>query len=73
MDERMRKNECVQKRGIVQGKAHDQTFLSNPDLAKWFSMRPLVLCDDNVMTFTASGEGSAYLLVNRGKTFESLK
>lgn len=58
---------------IVQGKAHRPSFHSDPDLAKWFAMRPLVLCDDNVMTFTTSGEGLSYLFVNRGKTFESLK
>lgn len=56
----------------VQGKARGWSLHSNPDLAKWFAMRPLVLCDDNVMTFTASGEGFADLFVNKGKTFESL-
>lgn len=30
-----------------------------------------MLCDDNVMTFTASGEGFTHLLVDRGKTYET--
>lgn len=30
-----------------------------------------MLCDDNVMTFTASGTGFTHLLVDRGKTFET--
>lgn len=55
----------------VQGKVHGRSFHSSPHRAKWLAMRPLVLCDDKVMTFTASGEGFTYLFVNRGKAFES--
>ncbi len=32
-------------------------------------MRPLVQCDANVMTFTASGQGFTHLLVDRGKIY----
>ncbi|XP_075896586.1 uncharacterized protein LOC142897845 [Nelusetta ayraudi] len=49
----------------VQGKVHGRSFHSSPHRAKWLAMRPLVLCDDKVMTFTASGEGFTYLFVNR--------
>lgn len=55
----------------VQGKARGRSFHSSPDLAKWLAMRPMVVCDDNVMAFTASGEGFTSLFVNRGKMFES--
>lgn len=34
---------------------------------------PLLLCEDDVMTFTASGEIFSYLLVDRGESFELSK
>lgn len=46
------------------------SLFSSPHLSEWLAMRPLVLCEDDVMTFTASGEGFTHLLVDRGKTFE---
>lgn len=55
----------------VQGKVLGPSLYSSPHLSEWLAMRPLVLCDDDVMTFTASGEGFTHLLVDRGETFES--
>lgn len=51
----------------VQGKVLGPSFDSSSHSSEWLAMRPLVQCDDNVMTFTASGEGLAHLLVDRGK------
>lgn len=48
----------------VQGQVQS---LSSQNWSQWLAMRPLVLCDHKVMTFTASGEGLTYLLVDRGK------
>lgn len=44
---------------------------SSPHFSEWQAMRPVLQCDDNVMTFTASGEGFAHLLVDRGKTCDA--
>lgn len=33
-------------------------------------MRPLVLCEHDAMTFTASGDIFTHFLLDRGKTFE---
>ncbi|XP_018520597.1 uncharacterized protein LOC127138932 [Lates calcarifer] len=49
----------------VQGKVLGPTFDSSPHLSEWLAMRPLVQCDENVMTFTASGQGLTHLLVDR--------
>ncbi|XP_035856146.1 uncharacterized protein LOC116040565 isoform X1 [Sander lucioperca] len=40
-------------------------FDSSPHFSEWLAMRPLVQCDDSVMTFTTSGEGFTHLFVNR--------
>lgn len=55
----------------VQGKVLGPSLYSSPHFSEWLAMRPLVLCDDDVMTFTASGEGFTHLFVDRGKTFET--
>ncbi|KAL7404940.1 hypothetical protein ABVT39_021361 [Epinephelus coioides] len=47
--------------GMVMGPSSD----SSPHFSEWLAMRTLVQCDDRVMTFTASGEGLAHLLVDR--------
>lgn len=57
--------------GFVQGKVSGPSLDSSPYLSDWQAMRPVVLCDDDVMTFTASGEGFTHLLVDRGETFGS--
>lgn len=57
----------------VQGQVQSLSFDSGPNWSQWLAMRPLVLCDHKVMTFTASGEGLTHLLVDRGKTLEDLK
>ncbi|XP_034543634.1 uncharacterized protein LOC117815806 [Notolabrus celidotus] len=44
----------------VQGKV-----IASPHFSKWQSTRPLVQCDDRVMTLKASGEGLSNLLVDR--------
>ncbi|GLD66377.1 uncharacterized protein AKAME5_001777300 [Lates japonicus] len=49
----------------VQGKVLGPTFDSSPHFSEWLAMRPLVQCDENVMTFTASGQGLTHLLVDR--------
>ncbi|XP_042340312.1 uncharacterized protein LOC121941554 [Plectropomus leopardus] len=49
----------------VQGKVVGPSFDSSPHFSEWLAMRPLVQCDDSVMTFTASGEGLTHLLVDR--------
>ncbi|XP_028445997.1 uncharacterized protein LOC114563311 isoform X4 [Perca flavescens] len=49
----------------VQGEIMGPSFDSSPYFSEWLAMRPLVQCDDNVMTFTASGEGFTHLFVNR--------
>ncbi|KAI3353275.1 hypothetical protein L3Q82_019813, partial [Scortum barcoo] len=49
----------------VQGKVLGLSFDSSPHFSEWLAMTPLVQCDDNVMTFTASGEGFTQLLVYR--------
>lgn len=54
----------------VQGKVRVRSFHPSPHMAKWLAMRPLVMCGDNVMTFTASGKELTYLFVNRGEVFE---
>ncbi|XP_078021007.1 uncharacterized protein LOC117255135 isoform X1 [Epinephelus lanceolatus] len=47
--------------GMVMGPSSD----SSPHFSEWLAMRTLVQCGDRVMTFTASGEGLAHLLVDR--------
>nr|XP_020452828.1 uncharacterized protein LOC109958484 [Monopterus albus] len=49
-----------------QGKVWGPSFDSGPRSSEWLAMRPLVQCDDDAMTFTASGQGFAHLLVDRG-------
>ncbi|XP_040003239.1 uncharacterized protein LOC120800873 isoform X2 [Xiphias gladius] len=49
----------------VQGKVLGPSFDSSPHFSEWLAMRPLVQCDENVMTFTASGQGVTHLLVAR--------
>uniref|UniRef100_A0A3B4TIR4 ZP domain-containing protein n=1 Tax=Seriola dumerili TaxID=41447 RepID=A0A3B4TIR4_SERDU len=49
----------------VQGKVLGPSFDSSPHFSEWLAMRPLVQCDENVMTFTASGQGLTHLLVDR--------
>ena len=50
-----------------QGNILGPSFDSSPDLSEWLAMKTLVQCDDNVMTFTASGGEFIHLLVDRGK------
>lgn len=40
---------------------------SSTHFSEWQAMSPLVECDDDVMVFTASGQGFTHLLVDRGK------
>ncbi|XP_035515542.1 protein piccolo [Morone saxatilis] len=54
--------------GGVQGNVLGPSFDSTPHFSEWVAMRPSVQCDDNVMTFTASGHGFAHLLVDREGT-----
>ncbi|XP_071329433.1 uncharacterized protein [Trachinotus anak] len=49
----------------VKGKVLAPTFDSSPHFSEWLALRPLVQCDENVMTFTASGQGLTHLLVDR--------
>ncbi|CAB1439904.1 unnamed protein product [Pleuronectes platessa] len=49
----------------VQGKVLGPSFDSSPHFPEWQAMRPFVQCDENVMTFTASGQGLTHLLVDR--------
>ncbi|XP_036969297.1 uncharacterized protein LOC119027879 isoform X2 [Acanthopagrus latus] len=49
----------------VQGKVLGPSFDSSSQSSEWLAMRPLVQCDDNVMTLTTSGEALAHLLVDR--------
>ncbi|XP_037621794.1 uncharacterized protein LOC119485994 [Sebastes umbrosus] len=49
----------------VQGKVMGPSLDSSPHSSEWLAMRPLVQCDDSVMTFTASGEEFKHLLVDR--------
>ncbi|XP_019939264.2 uncharacterized protein [Paralichthys olivaceus] len=49
----------------VQGKVLGPSFDSSPHFSEWQAMRPFVQCDENVMTFTASGQGLTHLLVDR--------
>ncbi|XP_062244544.1 uncharacterized protein LOC133954223 [Platichthys flesus] len=49
----------------VQGKVLGPAFDSSPHFPEWQAMRPFVQCDENVMTFTASGQGLTHLLVDR--------
>ncbi|XP_060883530.1 uncharacterized protein LOC132954976 [Labrus mixtus] len=49
----------------VQGEILGPSLDSNPE---WQAMRPLLYCDNNGMTFTASGEGLTHLLVSSGAT-----
>lgn len=51
-----------------QGKVLGLPFDSSPQFSELVA--PLVLCETDVMTFMASGEIFAYMLVDRGKTFE---
>ncbi|XP_044045979.1 uncharacterized protein LOC122873393 [Siniperca chuatsi] len=48
----------------VQGKVLGPLSDSNPRFSEWLAMRPLVQCDDDVMTFTATGDGITDLLVD---------
>lgn len=45
---------------------------SSPQFSKWQDMRPVVQCDESIMTFSASGEGVSHLLVDRGKIMDSV-
>lgn len=53
-----------------QGKVLGLPFDSSPQFSQLMAMRPLVLCEDDAMTFTASGVIFPHLLLDRGKTFE---
>lgn len=54
----------------VKGEVLGPSFDSKSHVSEWLSMRPWVLCDDNVLTFMASREGFEHLLVERGTTKE---
>ncbi|KAG7487129.1 hypothetical protein JOB18_047067 [Solea senegalensis] len=49
----------------VKGMVLGPSFDSDPHFMEWLQMKPLVQCDDSVMTFTASGQGLTHLLVDR--------
>ncbi|KAK2816943.1 hypothetical protein Q5P01_025134 [Channa striata] len=49
----------------VQGEILGPSFDSSHQFSEWLSMRPVVQCDDDVMTFTASGQESTHLFVDR--------
>lgn len=44
------------------------SFDSSPRSSDWQDLRPVLQCDDDIMTFTASGQGLAQLFVDRGET-----
>uniref|UniRef100_A0A3Q2P9U2 Uncharacterized LOC105936697 n=1 Tax=Fundulus heteroclitus TaxID=8078 RepID=A0A3Q2P9U2_FUNHE len=50
----------------IQGNVLGLLSDSNPHFSEWKAMRPQVECADNVLIFTASGQGYAHLLVDRG-------
>nr|XP_020503346.1 uncharacterized protein LOC109994381 [Labrus bergylta] len=47
----------------AQGKVLGRSLDSSPE---WQAMRPLLRCDNNAMTFTASGKGLTHLLLSSG-------
>ncbi|KAK2919044.1 hypothetical protein Q8A73_003415 [Channa argus] len=49
----------------VQGEVLGPSFDSSQQFSEWLSMRPVVQCDDDAMTFTASGQESTHLFVDR--------
>ncbi|KAJ8001789.1 hypothetical protein DPEC_G00173080 [Dallia pectoralis] len=49
----------------VQGKVYGPSANQNHHSSEWLSMRPLVLCEDELMTLTASGRGYMHLMVDR--------
>ncbi|XP_074545783.1 uncharacterized protein LOC141805012 [Halichoeres trimaculatus] len=49
----------------VQGKVVGPSLDSSPYFSEWRAMKPVVQCDESVMTVTASGEGVSNLLVDR--------
>lgn len=50
-----------------QGEVLGLSSESSTHFSEWQAMSPLVECDDDVMIFTASGQGFTHLLVDRGK------
>ncbi|XP_077425866.1 uncharacterized protein LOC144054604 [Vanacampus margaritifer] len=38
-----------------------------PHASEWLAMKPVLLCDQNFMSFTASGQGFSQLLVDKGR------
>lgn len=50
-----------------QGEVLGLSSESSTHFSEWQAMSPLVECDDDVMVFTASGQGFTHLLVDRGK------
>ncbi|KAL1005842.1 hypothetical protein UPYG_G00064650 [Umbra pygmaea] len=49
----------------VQGKVYGPSVNHNGHSSEWLAMRPLVQCNDNLMTLTASGRGYIHLMVER--------
>ncbi|XP_058496397.1 uncharacterized protein si:ch73-90k17.1 isoform X1 [Solea solea] len=49
----------------VKGMVLGPSFDSGRHVMEWLQMKPLVQCDDSVMTFTASGQGLTNLLIDR--------
>ena len=52
---------------VKAGKVSGPLFDSNTFVPEWMAMRPLVECNDNIMTLTATGRGHMHLLVDRGE------
>ncbi|XP_061686867.1 uncharacterized protein LOC133506600 isoform X2 [Syngnathoides biaculeatus] len=50
----------------VAGKVLVPSSEADPRASEWLAMRPVLLCDHNFMTFTASGPGFSQLLVDKG-------
>lgn len=50
-----------------QGEVLGPSSESSTHFSEWQAMSPLVECDDDVMVFTASGQGFTHLSVDRGK------
>lgn len=50
-----------------QGEVLGLSSESSTHFSEWQAMSPLVECDDDVMVFTASGQGFTHLSVDRGK------
>uniref|UniRef100_A0AAY5KP67 ZP domain-containing protein n=1 Tax=Esox lucius TaxID=8010 RepID=A0AAY5KP67_ESOLU len=49
----------------IQGKVYGPSANHNHHSSEWLSMRPLVQCEDELMTLTASGRGYIHLMVDR--------